>query len=80
MERNVQSASTNVVNEDEGLKLKVRGHVAGRDVINKRQAIVHPSKFNQTVTNIKEHARNKNVIQTPSSFADELEPGAHPAV
>lgn len=46
MERNVQSASTNVVNEDEGLKLKVRGHVAGRDVINKRQAIVHPSKFN----------------------------------
>lgn len=57
-------------NEDEGIKLKARGHVAGRDIMNKKPSVLPSSKFNDTVANNKESARNKN-IELNSTFANE---------
>ena len=48
-------------NEDEGIRLKARGHVAGRDIINKKPSALPSSKFNETVLNNKDSARNKNI-------------------
>ena len=32
--------------DDSGIKLKARGHVAGRDILNKKPAVLPASKFN----------------------------------
>ncbi len=56
--------------EDEGIRLKARGHVAGRDIINKKPTMLASSKFNETLLNNKESARNKN-LELNTSFANE---------
>lgn len=59
-----------VVGEDDGIRLKARGNVAGRDILNKKPSVVPSSKFNETVSNVKDIAKNKNVSVAPSPTSD----------
>lgn len=59
-----------VVGEDEGIKLKAKANVAGRDILNKKHSIVSSSKFNETVSSVKDIAKNKNIGVAISATKD----------
>lgn len=42
----LSSSSVPVVEEDDGIRLKARGNVAGRDILYKKPSVVSSSKFN----------------------------------
>lgn len=71
------SAPAAAIADDEGIRLKARGNVAGRDILNKKPAILPSSKFNETVMNNRDHAKNKNIVPNSSAV---YESDQHPAL
>ena len=56
---------TNLINEDDMIKIKPRGNVAGRDILQKKPTALPSSKFNNTVSNFRTELRNKNLEEEP---------------